>query len=196
MVEDYKIRGPLSPEEAEEYFEDEVNLGRVGGGGRGPKKGERGFGSGKAAHERRAYVAFETGKDRRQAEEEDWLVDHLKKAIRSENEKRSYWKWLEQVLAGGEAYQDEDVIVSFTRPGKPGGQHMQKTSNAADAVHEPTGLMAHAEDTRSRSKNEQLARARLERKVLELAQRWKSYSSTAGEEAALALFERANNSQT
>lgn len=60
-----------------------------------------------------------------------------------------------------------DVSFQAIRSGGPGGQHVNKVSTAVRATHEPTGIQVSASDSRSQSKNKELALQRLEEKVLE-----------------------------
>ena len=52
----------------------------------------------------------------------------------------------------------EDLEEEFVRGTGPGGQNVNKTSNAVVLRHKPTGLVIKCHQTRSLDKNRQLAR--------------------------------------
>lgn len=54
-----------------------------------------------------------------------------------------------------------DCIVRRTRHGGPGGQHRNKVETAIEVVHQPTGLVGFAAETRSQHSNRQVAIRRL-----------------------------------
>lgn len=175
MTEDLKIRGTVSPEDLIDWWEE-------GGGERsgkpGGKGGRREFGTGGRAKaiRRRTVVA----QSQRKREEE--LETALRRGIEGKRDAtRAYRTWIERILVDPEAIlEEQEIIVSFARPGKPGGQKMQKSETAADALHEPTGIIAHCEETRSKAQNEKRAREVLEEKVERLAQKWQEYERRTG----------------
>ncbi len=57
----------------------------------------------------------------------------------------------------------KEVKYQTYRSSGPGGQHVNKTSSAVRAVHEPTGIAVEAQDTRSQLQNKKLANERLQR---------------------------------
>ncbi|GAB5417088.1 MAG: hypothetical protein Crog4KO_19540 [Crocinitomicaceae bacterium] len=57
----------------------------------------------------------------------------------------------------------KEVKYQTYRSSGPGGQHVNKTSSAVRAVHEPTGIAVEAQDTRSQLQNKRLANERLQR---------------------------------
>uniref|UniRef100_A0A7S3A4I2 Prokaryotic-type class I peptide chain release factors domain-containing protein n=2 Tax=Rhodosorus marinus TaxID=101924 RepID=A0A7S3A4I2_9RHOD len=59
----------------------------------------------------------------------------------------------------------EDVEYKYMRGSGPGGQAMQKSSNAVVAKHLPTGIQSRSHETRSVLRNKSLALASLEFKV-------------------------------
>ncbi|HEY4507642.1 MAG TPA: PCRF domain-containing protein [Candidatus Paceibacterota bacterium] len=59
----------------------------------------------------------------------------------------------------------EEVDISFTRSGGPGGQNVNKRETAVYATHKPTGLTARASSERSQHANRDLALAVLAAKV-------------------------------
>jgi protein subunit release factor B len=65
---------------------------------------------------------------------------------------------------------DQDIKVEFYRASGPGGQHRNVTDSAVRIRHLPTGLVAQASESRSQSRNREVAMARL-RKALEKLER-------------------------
>ena len=61
--------------------------------------------------------------------------------------------------------------VHFFRGSGPGGQHRNKTETAVRLVHLPSGVVATAQDQRSREQNLRMALQRLRDKLAKLAYR-------------------------
>ncbi len=62
-------------------------------------------------------------------------------------------------------FKASDVSFQTMRSGGPGGQHVNKVSTAVRATHVPSGIQVSASDSRSQSKNKELALQRLKDKV-------------------------------
>jgi protein subunit release factor B len=62
----------------------------------------------------------------------------------------------------------EDLEEEFTRGSGPGGQAVNKTSNAVILRHKPSGLIVKCHQTRSLAKNRELAREILTQKLDQL----------------------------
>jgi len=56
---------------------------------------------------------------------------------------------------------EEDIDYKAMRASGPGGQHVNKTDSAVRATHQPTGLVATAQEQRSQHANRKLARLKL-----------------------------------
>jgi hypothetical protein len=185
MNEDLEIRGPVSPDDLVDWWEEggDQRPGKPGG-----KGGKRDFGTGLRAKAKRRGAVVKKAQKKRDEELGDELYHHLEER---KSRIKDYRAWVERILANPEnVLQEKEVIVSFARPGKPGGQKMQKSETAADALHEPTGTIAHCEETRSKSQNEKRARGVLEERVRALADKWREYEQRTGE--ARNLFEELN----
>ena len=71
---------------------------------------------------------------------------------------------------------DDDALLAqcethFFRGSGPGGQHRNKTETAVRLVHLPSGVVATAQDQRSREQNLRMALLRLREKLARLAYR-------------------------
>lgn len=60
---------------------------------------------------------------------------------------------------------DKDLKIIYTRGSGPGGQHKNKVETCVVITHVPTGLKERCQDTRSRERNLNLAKERLEKKI-------------------------------
>lgn len=61
-------------------------------------------------------------------------------------------------------FDEKDVYFQSTKSSGPGGQHVNKTSSAVRAIHEPTGKYVLVQDSRSQHQNKRLAFYRLKEK--------------------------------
>ncbi|HEX7045677.1 MAG TPA: peptide chain release factor-like protein [Burkholderiales bacterium] len=61
-----------------------------------------------------------------------------------------------------------EVRVDVHRASGPGGQHVNRTESAVRLVHEPSGVVVVASDTRSQARNREIAFARLAARLCEL----------------------------
>lgn len=60
---------------------------------------------------------------------------------------------------------NSDLHIVYTRGSGPGGQHKNKVETCVVITHIPTGLKERCQDTRSRERNLNLAKERLEKKI-------------------------------
>jgi hypothetical protein len=181
MTENLDIRDLVSPDDFIDWLEEgEQRSGKPGG-----KGGKREFGTGLRAEKARRKTVVEHAQRKREEE----LAFELRRNIEERKGKtKPYRTWVERILTDPETVlRKEEIIISFARPGKPGGQKMQKSETAADALHEPTGIIAHCEETRSKAQNEKRALDTLEGKVKALADKWREYERRTG--SACDLFE-------
>ncbi|GAA5820311.1 hypothetical protein JCM10212_005866 [Sporobolomyces blumeae] len=63
---------------------------------------------------------------------------------------------------------ENDLVEHFVRGSGPGGQATNKTSNACQLLHVPTGLRVTCHETRSRETNRRIARRTLQEKLDQL----------------------------
>lgn len=74
-----------------------------------------------------------------------------------------------------------DLRESFARSSGPGGQHVNKVSTAVTLKHLPSGVMVTVQDSRSQSRNRELALERLldalERRKIEAHERQRAEAS-------------------
>ena len=89
---------------------------------------------------------------------------------------------------------EADLEESFSRSSGPGGQNVNKVSTAVTLRHLPTGISVTVQDSRSQSVNRKLARERLldeianareEQRVAEIAKREKERRRKSPRPAAL-----------
>ena len=108
---------------------------------------------------------------------EPWLGTHTLLAARSGQSRSRRKRWHVSVqLDSPPAPQEQpeldlrDVEIRATRAGGPGGQHVNKTESAVQAVHLPTGVRAIARERRCRHQNEARALQRLTTELRRLAE--------------------------
>lgn len=61
---------------------------------------------------------------------------------------------------------NKDLHIIYTRGSGPGGQHKNKVENCVVITHIPTGLQERCQDTRSKIKNTEIAKQKLEKKII------------------------------
>lgn len=71
----------------------------------------------------------------------------------------------EQQLPGAPPIREEDLEESFVRGSGPGGQKINKTSVCVVIKHIPSGIVIKCQESRSQTKNRDLARKILQRKL-------------------------------
>lgn len=64
---------------------------------------------------------------------------------------------------------DSDLTEQFYRASGSGGQHRNKTDSAVRLIHNPTGTVVYASEQRSQHQNREVARQRMEAKLIEQA---------------------------
>jgi len=60
---------------------------------------------------------------------------------------------------------DKDLHIRYTKGTGPGGQHKNKVETCVIVTHIPTGFQVRCQDTRSKIKNLEIAKERLEEKI-------------------------------
>ncbi len=63
---------------------------------------------------------------------------------------------------------EKEIVFQTMRSSGPGGQHVNKVNSAVRAIHQPTGTMVVAMDSRSQHQNKKMAIQRLKEKMLEV----------------------------
>ena len=61
---------------------------------------------------------------------------------------------------------EKDLHIIYTKGSGPGGQHKNKVETCVVITHIPTGLQERCQDTRSKIKNTELAKQRLNKKII------------------------------
>ena len=95
-----------------------------------------------------------------------WIGTHALVRRSERRGRQSRRRWYAAVstlpaLAEVPALDPGDVVITATRSGGPGGQHVNTTSSAVIARHVPTGIVVRVEDERSQHANRRRALVRL-----------------------------------
>ncbi len=59
----------------------------------------------------------------------------------------------------------KDIEIIVTKGSGPGGQHRNKVETCVTVIHKPTGLQIKCQETRSKIKNIEIAKKKLEEKI-------------------------------
>ena len=73
---------------------------------------------------------------------------------------------------------ESDIVVEFYRASGPGGQHRNTTDSAVRIRHLPTGIVVHASENRSQSRNREVAMERLREALLKRSRKVKKRIAT------------------
>ena len=157
----------------EDYLDYEDRFVEKGGGGSGKSPGS---GKGKKTLRAIKSQAKEASAADRKRSLEEKLWKFLKRFDGEDEEIiTSYIAWINKNQAGIKSLNPEEIEISFSRSGGPGGQNVNKRETKVIALHKPTGVQASAERTRSQLENRQLALAELERQLNEHLADWRMY---------------------
>jgi len=82
--------------------------------------------------------------------------------FRKYHKRKNWFVGIDKVeMSESAGFKEKDIHYQAFRAGGPGGQHVNKVSTAIRALHQPSGLMVVASDSRSQAQNKKLARLRL-----------------------------------
>lgn len=97
----------------------------------------------------------------------EWVGTILWKG-KGEGTEKSMYLLISQIdIENSLVFDEKDITYQTTRSQGPGGQNVNKVNTAVRATHTPTGIFVLAMDSRSQAENKNLARERLEEKVLQ-----------------------------
>jgi hypothetical protein len=159
---------------------------------------EKGTGGGKGIYKgpKTSRKMKETFRENAQEKRKEEAADKLKRELRyfpfesGGKEKidevvQDYSEWILKSLKDGEPHLsnlDEELKYSQSKSSGPGGQNVNKTSNAVTVKHLMTGIFSRSEDSRETLVNKRTAFSKLYENLTNHVKKWETYLADVSED--------------
>ena len=160
----------IDPEDYIEYEESYLKKGSGGGGA--PDSSKKGKKTIKAIRAK----AKQSGETERRSTAAKILRKELEPLLTADQDSLElYLIWLEKSFSEGIELDSDQLLVSFSKSGGPGGQNVNKRETKVALVHKPSGIRVVNDQTRSQIKNRELALEQLKKRLEKHILDWRNY---------------------